>query len=341
MVRYKRKRGYYRKSTNTIMMKFQSFMDISTSDSSMQIISISAGGPEILKRLSAQFAAYKYYKIGNIAVKLVPATTLPVDPSGLSINAGGVGVDPWDQLSPGMMRITNGEDILEDLTGVNATEQDAIYQNMLLDPRWFKWMLQSGVKRHATPRYWQIGQLHQDKWPGSTINIPNLSFDAAGLASPNGTSHIEWSRAGTAAADAANIAGSSPYGFFQTGHSGVLGWLPTDGLQTVHKPSNGVGTQIPLLASPPEVEVFKIILPKARLTKYPYRLYVTETVYFKEPIVNFGVPYEDAQSGIMYLRPLDVFHTPGYPTPRMPDAAYAPADVFPLDSDTGGNYGDD
>lgn len=317
-------------------MKFQSFMDISTDDASMQVISISAGGPEVLKRLSAQFAAYKYYKLGNIAIKLVPATTLPVDPSGLSINAGGQGVDPWDQLSPGLIRITNGEDILEDMSGLTTAEMDAIFKNMQLDPRWYKFMLQTGVKRHASPRYWQIGQFHQDKWPGAIQNVPIIDGTDNSI---DGTETIinAW-RAG-AGQMIAYGAGSSAYGLFQTGHSGVLGWLPTDGLQKTAQYNPLGDREVPFLASPPEIEVIKIVLPRASLTKYPYRLYVTETVYFREPIVNFGIPYDDPQSGVMYLRPLDVFHTPAYPVPRRPDEAYGPADTFPSNVDTGGNYG--
>lgn len=334
-MRYRGKSRYKKRSTNVVTMKFQSFMDISTDDASMQVISISAGGREILKRLSAQFAAYKYYKLGNVAIKLVPATTLPVDPSGLSINAGGQGVDPWDQLSPGLIRITNGEDIFENMAGLNTAEMDAIFKNMQLDPRWYKFMLQTGVKRHASPRYWQVGQFHQDKWPGAVTNFPELNTDG----DVTGTVHTFESSVAGVGVSAAYAGGSSPLGLFQTGHSGVLGWMPTDSLQYI-KAGNSIKAE-PFLASPPEIEVIKIILPRASLTKYPYRLYVTETVYFREPIVNFGVPYDDPQSGVMYLRPLDVFHTPGYPVPRLPQDAYGPADVFPLDSDTGGNYGDD
>lgn len=327
MVRYK-KRRHYKKSTNIVTMKFQSFMDIQTTDSSMQIITISAGGPEILRRLAPQFSAYKYYKIGNISAKLVPATTLPVDPSGLSINAGSSGVNPWDQLSPGLMRITNGEDIFEDLSGLSTAEQDAIYKNMLLDPRWYKWMLQTGVKRHASPRYWIIGQLHQDKWPGAIQNVPVIDGSDNSI---DGTETIlnAW-RAG-AGPMISYGAGSSPYGFFQTGHTGVLGWLPTDGLQKVVQYSPLGDQEVPFIASPPEVEVFKIILPRAILTKYAYRLYISETVYFREPIVNFGV-----LSGSYAYRPLDVFHSPSYPLPMLPGTG----DSNGLgDAQTGGNYG--
>lgn len=327
MVRYKKYKKYgRRRSTNVIKMKFQSFMDISTSDSSMQIITVSAGGPEILKRLAPQFGAYKYYKIGNIAVKLVPASTLPVDPTGLSYTAGDNLVDPRDQLTPGMMRITNGEDIFENITGLSDSVQHGIYNNMLLDPRWFKWMLQSGVKRHAYPKYWQIGQLHQDKWPGATVNYPFVSADNAIL----GTVHDVRSREQGVGEIDNYPEGSVPRGLFQVGHRGTLGWLPTDGLQPVTTPAGVI--EYPLIASPPEVEVMKIILPKAYKTKYYYRMFVTETVYFKEPIVNFGV-------GDTNYRPLDIFHDAGYPIPTRPDAPVTP--MFPTDPMTGGNYGDD
>lgn len=324
MVRYKRFRRYRRGSTGVIKMKFQSFMDVSTSDQSMQIITVSAGGKEVLKRLSAQFSAYKYYKLGNVAVKLVPASTLPVDPTGLSYEVGAQTVDPRDQLTPGLMRITNGEDIFEDLSGLSDAEQHAIYNNMLLDPRWFKWMLQSGVKRHGSPRYFTVGQLHQDKWPGAVTNVPAVVEGAL-----YGTSHVRSRESpGSSGPVFDEVSGSSPLGFFQTGHTGRLGWLPTDGMQNIPV----VGDH-PMLASPPEVEMFKIILPKAYKTKYYYRMFVTETVYFRSPIVNFGIADEYGNE----YRPLDVFHAPSTPTTFMPDD---PRTYVPQDGDTGGNYGD-
>lgn len=333
MVRYRKYKKRYG-GTRSIKMKFQSFMDINTSANSMQIITISAGGPEVLKRLAPQFAAYKYYRLGSISAKLVPASTLPVDPTGLSYEAGEPGVDPRDQLTPGLMRITNGEDIFEDISGLSDDQQHAIYNNMLLDPRWFKWMLQSGVKRYATPRYWQIGQLHQDKWPGAILNMPNITVTESGT-TVNGTA-IDASKHVYGSGVQHSVGpGSSPYGFFQTGHSGKLGWLPTDSLEPIISPGQSVPAQYPLLASPPEVEVMKIILPKAYKTEYYYRLFITETVYFREPIVNFGI----AVSGLEY-RPLDVFHTPGWPAPKTPGQGTISAD-WPENSTTGGNYGDD
>lgn len=329
MVRYKRYRRRYKGTTNLIKVKFQSFMDISTQDGQMQIISISAGGKNLLKRCPAQFSAYKYYKIGNISVKLVPASTLPVDPSGLSYEPGQNQVDPRDQLTPGMMRITNGEDVFEDITNMPAEDQIKLYNGMMLDPRWYKWMLQSGVKRHATPRYWQIGQLHQDKWPGATMNIPNYSdSDHDGDTYIEDTTTIQWHGHGgsstghsSSVPEFYNNGNSAPEGFFQTGHKGVLGWLPTDGFEYGQ----------PFISAPPEIEVMKIILPPARATRYYYRAYISETVYFREPILmaigNADFPY----------RPLDIFHYTHPPDPFTPTYDLKGLDI--PEDDTGGNYG--
>lgn len=325
--RYRRGRRGYRRSTRSIMMKFQSFMDISTDVTSMKIISVSAGGPEVLRRLAPQFAAYKYYRLGNIAVKLVPASTLPVDPTGLSIDPNTdeyATVDPRDQLTPGMMRITNGEDVFENIAGLSSDAQHALYNNMLLDPRWFKWMLQSGVKRHATPRYWQIGMLHQDKYPGASVNLPSVNSARVADGTARVASYVDSSgQIQQVVVDDS----SSSRGLFQVGHSGRLGWMPTDGLSWV------AGNPKAQIASPVECEVMKILLPKAYKTRYWYRMFITETVYFREPIVNFGIVGPDNE----IRRPLDVFHIPGDPQAYLPTLGIVPH--FPENDDTGGNYG--
>ena len=319
-----KKRGFGG-STGVIKMRFQSFMDVNTASTGMQIISINAGGKNILNRLPAQFAAYKYYKIGSVSVKMVPASTLPVDPTGLSITAGDNLVDPRDQLTPGMCRITNGEDILEDISNISVADQRDLYNTMLLDPRWPKFMLQSGFKRYASPRYWQIGQLHQDKYPGAILNYPQMN---AGNTVQDTDTVLHSSYNGSTVTKV--ISGeSSKYGIFQTGHKGVLGWLPTDGLQYTNGVSTSANPNVsPLLASPPEVEVMKIVLPPAYKTKYWYRLFITETVYFKSPIV--------LAAGVN-RRPLDIFHYVSKPVPTMPQSAITPG---VSDSSTGGNYGD-
>lgn len=153
--------------------KVQTYFDIATNAESMQIVNFSCGGEALRKRCQHLFLAYKYFKLGKLSIKFVPASTLPVDPLGLSYDDDDPQtVDPRDQLDCGLVRITNGEDILDDLTNISDDAMRGMYEAMLLDPRWYKFGLQTGFKRTARPLYWQIGQFHQDMFPGAIENIP-------------------------------------------------------------------------------------------------------------------------------------------------------------------------
>lgn len=265
-------------------IKFQWYFDFSTSTDSMQIITVSAGGQDVVDRLKPFFGAYKQYKLGSVQCSLVPASTLPVDPTGLSYEAGEPTVDPRDQLNPGLTRITNGEDFIDDLTGFTDEQINAIYEAMVVDTRWYKWTLQSGLKRKAFPQFWQIGQLHQDYFPGATYNIPQLAgiggngvIQSTEVIHVNGNSDSVMNFHGT-------VNYSDPRGFFQTGHKGKLGWMPTDALVQY---ANNLGVQEhPSVAPIPSIELFKIVTPKAHKTVYYYRCYVTETVYFRMPVTS-------------------------------------------------------
>lgn len=256
--------------------RFQSFFDVSTSASSMQVIQWSVGGQEVLERCRHLFGAYKYFKLGKISVKFVPASTLPVDPQGLSYDADDPQtVDPRDQMNPGLVRITNGEDIFTNVSALGDGQQEAVYNAMMLDPRWSKFMLQSGFRRSAYPLYWQIGQLSQDYWPGATTNLPVVGSGQATATQPvyerivNNTRNF-----------ALGISGdSSARGFFQTGHRGKLGFLPTDYYQTTVN-SGGTASANYGLNAVPSVSVITCVLPKAYKTIYYYRVFVTEEVIF-------------------------------------------------------------
>nr|WCR62236.1 MAG: capsid protein [ssDNA virus sp.] len=268
-------------------IKFQWYFDFSTSADSMQIITVSAGGQDVVERLKPFFGAYKQYKLGSVQASLVPASTLPIDPTGLSYEAGENTVDPRDQLNPGLTRITNGEDFIDDLTGFTDQQINAIYEAMVVDTRWYKWSLQSGLKRKAYPKYWQIGQLHQDYFPGATVNVPRISSNDGFIQGTN-SRHLTTTTAenyfGSNALAQETAKFSDPRGFFQTGHKGTLGWMPTDALAQ-YATSVGV-KEHPAVAPIPSIELFKIITPKAHKTVYYYRCYVTETVYFRMPVTS-------------------------------------------------------
>ena len=261
--------------------KFQSFVDLATSASSMQVIQWSVGGKNVIDRCKHLFGAYKYFKLGKISVKLVPASSLPVDPLGLSYDEDDPQtVDPRDQMNPGLVRITNGEDIFTNISALTADEQEAVYNAMMLDPRWSKFMLQSGFRRTAYPLYWQVGQLSQDKYPGATWNVPYEDYASA---TPNVVSQHVYSTSGSdgGVGQRSEKNMSSARGLFQVGHKGRLGFLPTDYFQEVANSGDSARYHEEYgINNVPEVSVITCVLPKAYKTVYYYRCYITEEVIF-------------------------------------------------------------
>ncbi len=259
--------------------RFQSFVDVSTSATSMQVIQWSVGGADVINRCRHLFGAYKYFKLGKISVKMVPASTLPVDPQGLSYAADDPQtVDPRDQMNPGLVRITNGEDVFTNVSSLNANAQMQIYNSMMLDPRWSKFMLQSGFRRSAYPMYWQVGQLSQDKYPGATTNVPYFKDDGSGIPSTAGATVAERSVYQQGVKASTEI-GSSARGLFQVGRRGRLGFLPTDYYQQI---ANATGAKKDAFGvnNIPQVSVITCVLPKAYKTVYYYRVFITEEVIF-------------------------------------------------------------
>lgn len=248
------------------------FLDLATSPDKVQVIGVTAGGMECTRRLLPFFAAYKYYKLGPVKLKVVPASTLPVDPTGLSYEAGENTVDPRDQFNPGLVRITNGEDIV-------IPENMDQYYSLMLDRRWFKFQLQSGFFRNAVPRVWRIAQLHQDRFPGNVQNIPSVRdpgrpvYNRQGLVTADTNPAVAYSPLDE---------GSDPRGLFQVGNDMLLDWLPTDADSEWDPTPN-----VPKYGRPaavPEVPLITFVLPQAYKTKFYYRVYITETVYFKDPV---------------------------------------------------------
>lgn len=292
-----------------MMFKFQTYYDLSTSASSVQVITVKVGGQELQKRCTHLLGAYKWYKFGRASVKLIPAATLPVDPQGMSYASDDPQtVDPRDQLNPGLCRVTNGEDVYTKMDSLNAEQQERMYRTSMLDPRWSKFMLQHGFFRSATPLLWSIAELHQDAYPGSNVNVPYstkidhrpqdaidsgqlVTGGVHGVGVQCVTPHI--------IADTSKTHPVPPYssqmvykeGFssdralIQTGHKVRMQWLPTDMLQGVPGDDNTANNDVYFsgINVCPTVPLMTIVLPKAHKTLYYYRLYITQTVFFSGP----------------------------------------------------------
>lgn len=314
---------------------FQHYLDISTSASSITMLKVKAGGSYAMERCKHLIGAYKYAKLGNVSIKLIPASTLPVDPLGLSYASDDPQtVDPRDQLNPGLVRITNGESIFDDFSNLTDEQMEQMYINTMLDPRWSKFMLQSGFKRHAVPLYWTVGQLTQTVYPDFVRNLPGVDStdpDAPFVVRTSSKQSLDFN---SGAADVVatqdnsfvNRFDSDGRGLFQTGHKGRLGWMPTDAWEWFHD-SNGTSfsqAEVQPFLCP---EIITVILPKAHKTLYYYRMFITETIYFSG-IKNVGV---NTEGGYEY-RAFDNFMHTMYPKPSPPTTNWPKGDydIVPL-----------
>lgn len=282
------RRRSYKGSAGTrfVRQRYQYFVDMQTKDTTMQVIKITAGGRMPQIRLRPFFGAFKYFKLNTVKVRFVPCATLPVDPTGLSYEAGEQTIDPRDQMNPGLVRITNGEDVgdLTDiLTGVDA---ERAYYTTMLDPRWYKFQLQSGFKRSAKPLVWNVGQTAQSASQSVVSDyaagqpptpIPSSDDKAEAI-----VSHLVDASGVTTHQRMYPTADNTypPYivnpldaVLMQTGRI-KMGWMPTDMF------NSGVYGPAPV----PEVDLITCILPKAYKTSYFYRCYIEEEVLFKEPV---------------------------------------------------------
>lgn len=303
---------------------FQWFFDLSTKPDVMQKITVAAGGHDVVSRLAPQFAAYKYFKLGKIKLSMTPASTLPVDPTGLSYEAGESTVDPRDQLTPGLVRITNGE-CVGNLPSLTGEAMHKFYNQMILDRRWFKFSMQSGLKKSAIPLFWSVGMGKQWPYPGSNINIPvrtrvyegsSLIEDGVNSGNIDYKGNSETSipeEPQNRLLQSIDYDHASDFALMQLGHNAKLGWLPTDVFLTAN------GKTDASVADVPKVDCFTVLLPPAYKTKYYFRCYVTETVFFKEPVTNYfvgGAPYKS----------LDRFVAPGVLQQSMPEVAGVPTE---------------
>lgn len=257
-------------------VKFTQFFDVSTSASQFQVLTVTAGGNIVKQRCAPQFACYKYYKLGKVSVKVVPASTLPVDPTGLSYEAGESTVDPRDMFNPGLVRITNGEDI-GDFTN---WDMDTYYAT-LLDPRWYKFRLQQGFKRTAVPLAYNVGQIHQSTSPGHILTSPLMDGTYQRLAQVEAGGVTAITHSSTTDYDLLK-----QYALLQTGRV-KLGWMPTDGLTDMYKSGTSAVSTIQggILTRVPEIDLITFIFPKAYKTLFYYRVFVTTEVLFKDPVV--------------------------------------------------------
>lgn len=311
------------RNTNFVKQSYQYFVDVNTSASAHTIIKFTAGGQMPIGRLAPFFNAYKYWKLGRVHVTFSPASTLPVDPSGLSYAEGESTTDPRDFFNPGLLRVTNGENIdpiLSPSVGTESTLTQYYYTTML-DPRWRKFDLQRGFRFSVTPRFWGLVQTKQSFAQAFGIQS-YASFQADNPGEGNKALPVN-PNDGELALQFHLTQGNENLAFSGTNNDSKemnnvilqnsrprMSWQPTD---MYNNGVSGVNTL-------PEVDLFTVWLPKSYKTTFFYRVYIREEVYFRSPVVmNPVILVNNANPGASpsYLR---------YPSP-VPVDRYLNPDV--------------
>lgn len=286
------RRRSYKGSAGTrfVRQKYQYFVDMQTKSDTMQVIKITAGGRMPQIRLRPFFGAFKYFKLNTVKVRFVPCATLPVDPTGLSYEVGAQTIDPRDQMNPGLVRITNGEDVSQLTSILTGVDAERAYYATMLDPRWYKFQLQSGFKRRAKPLLWNVGQTSQSVAQTMVAaRVPTNPMSAVASYDNHAEGMATFTEDGETSFDSDNdidfeypeYAPTYPPQFLdpldsalmQTGRI-KMNWMPTDMF------NNGIYGPSPV----PEVDLITCILPKAYKTSYFYRCYIEEEVLFREPV---------------------------------------------------------
>lgn len=142
-------------------------------------------GNNIKRHLLGHFLQYKQFKYLGAKLSLIPASTLPVDPTGLSYEAGDTTVDPRDMVNPILWKHYHGESMLtdalydEELKNYNAINDgtygapgssvgrelynvagsgtiDAVYPKALMDVSFKKAGIQSGFSTFIKPFVYNV-----------------------------------------------------------------------------------------------------------------------------------------------------------------------------------------
>lgn len=309
--------------------KIQKWSDIETSTTKVTMLNVGVAGNEIRNRCQPFIQAFKYYRVLGVKVSLIPASTLPADPSQISYETGENSVNPADMMNVGLVRYTNGEafpnykKLVQETTAGKDFETDPgmqTYFNMMLDRRWSKFGLQRGMSRFFRPRVYEDGLPIQSVCPDEAVSF--LVKEGTGVSAQYniGNSPINSTNQPAEMVDFlqasqnqypgqlfSSLFGSTDAFRFQTGKLRSLGWRTTD---IAHLGGDlKVGTPDEIISgfnTFPFINMGRIILPRALKTKFAFRVVQTIVVQFRGA-VNIS-PENDAN--YRYLADRGIY-TPG------------------------------
>nr|QBP37112.1 capsid protein [Porcine associated porprismacovirus] len=316
--------------------RIQKWSDIETSTTGITMLNIGVSGTEILHRCQPFLSAFKRYRVVGVKVSLIPASTLPADPSQISFETGENSVNPSDMMNVGLIRYTNGEAFpyYKELTQTVSAGADfaetgmQTYFNMMMDRRWSKFGLQRGVSRFFRPKIYDDGLPIQSICPDENISFiksDNNTYTVKNYQmypwldstnNPNASVSFRNGDQPPLGTAGNGIFGTSNSWRVQSGRLKNLGWMATD---TAHVGQYITGANQPIgdgdsrlvgFNTFPFINMGRIILPRAMKTKFAFRVVETIIVQFREPV---NISLQNA-SHLRYLADRGLYTSGDIPT---------------------------
>lgn len=231
-------------------------------------------GNNIKRHLLGHFLQYKQFKYLGAKLSLIPASTLPVDPTGLSYEAGDTTVDPRDMVNPILWKHYHGESMLtdalydEELKNYNSINDnpyefngsavgrelynvagsgtiDAVYPKALMDVSFKKAGIQAGFSTFIKPFVYNVVNARQ-MLPFTDTTASAKYFSGVNpAANPSATGAVRKTNSGDLAgayeneynADGSVNFDSNFVPEMFTNRLTPLGWMDT--VQRIHKNVSG------------------------------------------------------------------------------------------------------
>lgn len=187
-------------ATNYVRATYSEIYDLSTSTLCPTLLGIhtpTSARPQMY--LKGFFDQFKHYRYNGCSVTLVPASQLPVDPAGLSYEAGDSLTDPRDLMNPMLHFGMSGDDLgahLDEMFRYYGLGQDmsslqfgkpktsndtaesamleALYYQMLTSNSCGKTGLQQGFRKNLYPL---VNTIASNKSLMPSYNDPNINFE--------------------------------------------------------------------------------------------------------------------------------------------------------------------
>lgn len=293
-------------TTNFARASYQEIYDLNTRDQRVSFLGIhTPTGAKPRQMLDGFFSQFRKFKYKGCNVKLVPCATLPVDPLGVSYEAGSQQVDAREMVNPIVFKGCHGESmggVLNQLykstgfsgTGTSIDESgtnpintgglnwpEEMYYSALSDKTFKKFGIQSGMDVKGLHPLVHTLAMNHPMLPNSA-HSDRGTLTTANSAPLWGGNDKVWNGDMVSATAPVLGLGQVEDTMFTNGCKS-LGWLPTRSLAQYTSGTNtDTGSPKEVYSYLPKLFMGMIILPPCYSVKMYFRCIITHFFEFKE-----------------------------------------------------------